>query len=224
VNADPEARAVIEALDVVKVELGQLGTTPAPPMPAHFAARLDAALDAEARSLAGQRAPEAAPRVAPVVDLAEARRRRNRRIGWAAGVLTAAAAAVAVTIAIVPGTNTTGGNPVAGDRPPSAGQDTKPPLELETGNLSAAIGGAVNEKDYGPLMNQARLDECIKANGLDPAKAQTTGVRQVMLDGKPGVLALLTTGQTGQFRVLVVDPSCGPGNPGTMANQLLPSR
>src|SRR5689334_11049451 len=80
VNADPEARAVIEALDTVKVELGQLGAAPAPPMPAHLAARLDATLRAELSRTAPPR--PAPPGVAPVIDLAEARRRRNRRTAW----------------------------------------------------------------------------------------------------------------------------------------------
>jgi hypothetical protein len=214
VNADPEARAVIEALDVIKVELGQLGTAPAAPMPAHFAAQLDAALEAELFRSAPRQAP--APAVAPVVNLADARRRRNRMMAWGAGVLTAAAAAVAVTVAVLPGSsNQTPGSAVAGD---------KPPLSVEGDNLSAAIGGVNNERDYGPLKDQAGLDECIKANGLDPAKAQTVGVRQVTLDGKPGVFVLLTTGQAGQFRLLIVGPDCGPGNPANMANTLFPPR
>src|SRR5262245_53403398 len=100
VNADPEARAVIEALDTVKVELGQLGAAPAPPMPAHLAARLDAALAAQA-SRAGAR-PPGPPGIAPVVDLGEARRRRNRRLAWGTGVLTVAAATVAVAFAVLP--------------------------------------------------------------------------------------------------------------------------
>src|SRR2546430_13155218 len=74
VNADPEARALIETLDQVKVELGLLGNTPAEPMPAHYAARLDAALAAEASRMAAA----AAQPIAPVIDLAAARRRRNR--------------------------------------------------------------------------------------------------------------------------------------------------
>lgn len=212
VNADPEARAVIEALDVVKVELGRIGAAPAEPMPAHFAAQLDAALEAEMFRSAPR---QAAPPMAPVVNLADARRRRNRMMAWGAGVLTAAAAAVAIAVVALPDSNKTGGSAVASDRPP---------LTVETGNLSAAIGGVNNQFDYGPLKDQARLDECIKANGLDPVKAQTAGVRQVTLDGKPGVFVLLTTGQVGQFRMLIVEPTCGPGHPGTLANTLFPPR
>jgi len=224
VNADPEARAMIEALDIIKVELGQLGNAPVEPMPAHFAARLDAALASEARRTIAPPAPAPLPPpVAPVVDLAAARRRRNRTMAWGVGILATAAAAVAVVVAVFPGSDKTGGSAVAGsDKPPAASNGARPPLAVESGNLSAAIGGVTNEKDYGALKDQEHLDACIRANDIDPSKVQTIGVRQVMLDGKPGILALLTTGEKGQFRMLVVEPTCGPGNPGKMANVVLP--
>lgn len=211
VNADPEARAVIEALDVIKVELGQLGQAPPEPMPAPFAARLDAAIEAEAARRAGvPRQPQPA---APVIDFSAARQRRNRRLAWGAGVLTAAAAAVAVTVVLFPRSDTTGGTPQAG---------AQPTLEVDGGNPSAAIGSVRNQRDYGPLENQQRLDECIKAAGLDPATAQTVGVRQVTVDGKPGIYVLLTAGRSNQFRLLIVEPTCGPGNPGIIANTVFP--
>jgi HlyD family secretion protein len=40
----------LDALDRVRVDLAGVGTAPAPPMPDHFAARLDAALAAEAEA------------------------------------------------------------------------------------------------------------------------------------------------------------------------------
>src|SRR2546423_1498103 len=111
VDADPEAREILAALDATQADLASLAHAPAPRMPAEFAARLDAALAAEAAARFPERAqperaqPEraqpSAPQVAQVVDLAAARRKRNKRLGWAAGVLTAAAAAVvAVTVAL----------------------------------------------------------------------------------------------------------------------------
>jgi hypothetical protein len=224
VNADPDARAVIEALDTVKVDLGQLGSAPIAPMPAHFAARLDAALATEAQRRTVARPAPLPPPIAPVVDLAAARRKRNRTMAWGVGILATAAAVVAVVVAVFPGSDQTGGNAVAGGQLPPSSNGTKPPLELDSGNLSAAIGGVTNEKDYGPLQDQEHLDACIRANDLDPTKAQTVGVRQVTLDGKPGVLAMLTTGEKGQFRILVVEPTCGPNNPGQLANVVLPHR
>jgi hypothetical protein len=216
VNADPEARAAIEALDTVKVELGQLGAAPAPPMPAQFAARLDAAVQAEVARRAGTAVPTPPPRAA-VTDLAQARRQRNRRLAVGAGVLATAAAAVAVTIAVFPNQGTTGGSPYAADSAAS-----KPPLDVDRGNLSAAIGGVSNERDYGPLKDQQGLDKCLRANDIDPAGVQTMGVRQVTIDGRAGIFALLTTGQRGQFRVLIVERECGPGHPGKIINALLP--
>lgn len=224
VNADPEARAVIEALDTVKVELGQLGNAQVVPMPAHFAARLDAAIAAEAQLRVGAAPAPIPPPRAPVVDLAAARRKRNRTMAWGVGILATAAAAVAVVVAVFPGSDTTGGNAVAGGQLPPSSNGVKPPLEVASGNLSAAIGGVTNEKDYGPLQDQEHLDACIRANNIDPAKVQTVGVRQVMLDGKPGVLAMLTTGEKGQFRILVVEPTCSADNPGQLANVVLPGR
>src|SRR5438067_1240607 len=39
VNADPEARAILDALDATQSDLSSLAEAPAPPMPAEFAAR-----------------------------------------------------------------------------------------------------------------------------------------------------------------------------------------
>src|SRR5437870_2958347 len=106
VNADPEARAILDALDATRADLASLADAPVQPMPAEFAARLDAALAAEvvSRQAAsflestqpesaqhGQASQPAGSGDAKVVDLAAARRRRNQRLGWGAGILTAAA-------------------------------------------------------------------------------------------------------------------------------------
>jgi hypothetical protein len=48
VGADADARAFLAALDGVRTDLSALGAAPAPPMPEHFAARIDAALAEEA--------------------------------------------------------------------------------------------------------------------------------------------------------------------------------
>src|SRR5690242_3300296 len=78
VNADPEARAILDALDATQADLASLADAPAPPMPAPFAARLEAALAAEAAARfpeqtqpqqPHQRQAGPAPGNAPVVDL-----------------------------------------------------------------------------------------------------------------------------------------------------------
>jgi hypothetical protein len=217
VNADPEARAVLEALDSVKVELGQLGNAPVEPMPAQFAAQLDAALAEEAQArfpktaTATRPAPRPAPQpaAAPVVDLAAARKRRNRMAVWGAGVLTAAAAAVAFAFVALPG-NTTGGSPSAQDGTTET-QDTAdagtPPLALSSENLNEAIGPLTNKEDYGPLEDEQGLRDCLEQNDI-PA-GDTLGVSPVTLDGQDGVGALLGAGEDpGQFRLVVFSPTC----------------
>lgn len=232
VNADPEARAVLDALASVQSDLGQLDSGPVEAMPAQYAARLDAALQAEMRSsgLVATAEPPA-PSVAPVVDLAAARRRRNRLAGWGAGVLAAAAAAVAVAVVVVPNDSSTGGTPQAQD-PPAQTETTgdnapsgEPPLALRSDNLNSAIGALTGEDDYGPLENQEGLAACLEALGI-PA-GDPLGVGQVTYEGEPGVAALLGAGEgsePGQFRLVVVEPTCTADNPGEkLADTELPS-
>jgi hypothetical protein len=218
VNADPEARAVLDALDATQADLASLAAAPAPPMPAEFAARLDAALAAEAAAAfpAPRTAPEqAGPGNAPVVDLAAARRRRNKRLGWAAGVLTAAAAAiVAVTVAI-PDTSPQSGTPNVAAPPPSG-----PSVGSDGSGAQALVGKAVGVRDFGPLQNEDRLDACIAAAGLDP-KVRPEGIRPVNVGGKAGVMIILTTGKLAQFRLVAFGADCGPGNPAVLFDKVV---
>ncbi|MGW5743204.1 hypothetical protein [Amycolatopsis sp. NPDC003861] len=216
VNADPEARAILDALDATQADLASLADAPAPAMPAEFAARLDAALAAEAAAAfpAAQAAPQqAGSGNAPVVDLAAARRRRNKRLGWAAGVLTAAAAAiVAVTIAIPNTPQQTGTPNVAAPTGPSVGSDGA--------GAQALVGKAIGVRDFGPLQNEDRLDACIAAAGLDP-KVRPEGIRPVNVGGKAGVMIILTTGKLAQFRLVAFGADCGPGNPAVLFDKVV---
>jgi hypothetical protein len=226
VDADPEARAILDALDATQADLASLAGAPAPPMPAQFAARLDAALAAEAaarfpertQSSAGGTTP--APRAAgsgdaQVVDLAAARQRRNKRLGWAAGILTAAAAAVvAVTIAI-PGTSQQTGTPNVAAPPPSG-----PSVGSDGSGAQALIGKAVGVRDFGPLKTEDKLDACIAAAGLDP-EVRPEGIRPVNVGGKSGVMIILTTGKLAQFRLVAFGADCGPGNPAVLFDKVV---
>lgn len=201
VNRDPEAQAVLAALDSVKRDLDALGDAPAEPMPAHFAAQLDAAIAAEAAKTRPAQAPAQQPGVAPVVDMATARRKRNRRMGWAAGVLTAAAAAAAITFVALPGENATTGTPQAGD------SSSQGPLEVEPDNPGASLSGLQGHKEYGPLDSEEGLKSCLSDQGID-AK-QVMGAREVTVGGDEGVAALLAGGENGhRFRLVIVDPQC----------------
>jgi hypothetical protein len=208
VRADPRAGSVLAALDVTRADLAQLGQAPGPAMPANIAARLDAALAEEARA----RAAQGGPSLAPVVDLAA--RRRSRRIGWTAGLVAVAAALVGAAIVVLPGLGGSTGSPVAVPTVPTA-------PAVSGGQLgSVALADALHKNNYGPLASPTQLTGCLKANGLDPNQ-KPVGGNQITLDGKPGTLLVLTTGELAQFRVLVVGPTCSAGDPATMANQVI---
>ena len=205
VNNDPGAQAVLAALDSVKHDLDGLGDGPFEPMPAHFAAQLDTAIAAEAsRTMPAARQQG----VAPVSDMAEARRKRNRRMGFIGGLVTAAAAIAAVAFVALPN-NQEAGNPVAGDKGDSAqpAPGNVPPLALKEDDLGPAIGGLTGQKDYDSFESEQGLKECLDTKGIsDPT---IIGARDVTLDGKEGVAALLAGGEDGhRFRLVIVAPDC----------------
>jgi hypothetical protein len=223
VEADPEARAVLDALDATTTELAHLRGAPVEPMPADIAARLDAAISTEAQQRSSH-GPEGA--LAPVRSLDAARGKRRRRLGWAGGVLTAAAAAV-VAVSVIDTTGGPGDDPV--DRTPkvaqpapdqnSPGQDV-PALTLSGDNPQAAVGDVSGVRDFGPLGNEERLDACLAANGIDP-EIRPAGFRPATVDGQEALLVLLTTGNLAELRIVALPATCGPDNPGTLFDKVV---
>ncbi|UQS21726.1 hypothetical protein L1857_02245 [Amycolatopsis thermalba] len=214
VQADPEARAIIEALEATTADLAGLSAD-VPPMPAEYAARLDAAIAEEAR----RAFPQQQSGVAPVVSLDAARRRRNKRIGWISGVVAVAAAAVAaVAIAIPSGTSPSPGGNVAA--PPPGQSDAQPPLNLRSDQTASAVGQLQGTFDYGPLGNADALQACLTAAGFADT-AKPIGVRQGSIDGQPAVLTLLTTGQLAKFRLVAFAPACGANDAGVLVDKVI---
>lgn len=214
VNADPEARSVLEALEATSIDLAEL---PTPRMPEQVTARIDGALAAESAARTGGQAPR---QVAPVIDMAAARKRRKRLAGWGTAVITAAAAVVAVGVISLPGGQQTGGGNLAEPErsaPPAAGAE--PPLTLGgNGELNMSMAGkAMNGKDFGPLADAEKRAGCLAANQASPERVE--GARRLDVDGAEGVLFVLTTGQKGQFRLLAVGTDCAAGNPATLGDK-----
>jgi hypothetical protein len=150
-----------------------------------------------------------------VVDLAAARRRRNKRLGWAAGVLTAAAAAVVAVTVAIPDTSQQSGTPNVAAPAPSG-----PTVGSDGSGAQALVGKAIGVRDFGPLQNEDRLDACIAAAGLDP-KVRPEGIRPVNVGGKAGVMIILTTGKLAQFRLVAFGADCGPGNPAVLFDKVV---
>jgi hypothetical protein len=214
VENDPEAREILAALDAT---LDDLHNLPPIPMPRHVAERIDAALAEEARP------------VAPVVDFAQAKARRAKRLGWGAGLLAAAAVAVGVAVVAIPRDNTAGDNvaqedkttnaPVTGSAVPPGSTDRMPAVRGE--NFGPVFGDVLKAQNYGPLENQEQLADCLRGANITAGKP--LGVSPITLDDKPAVMAILPAGAPGAYRIVVVDPqTCGPDNPdGVLANSTI---
>lgn len=223
VQADVEAMAVLGALDATKADLATLAAAPVAPMPADIAARLDAALAAEAsRTPIQQVTPDARghqpgqpERLAPVVDIAAARRKRNRVMGWGAGLVSTAAAAVAAVAILSPDASTTG-TPMAGEDTSHDGSAAPgPSFSVEPDRPEAAFPQLNGVQDYGPLESREGLEACLAAHEI-PTTGQTAGVKPGKVEGKDAVIAVLTTGKTATYRIVAVSPECGPDNPGEL--------
>ncbi|MCP2168954.1 hypothetical protein [Goodfellowiella coeruleoviolacea] len=171
--------------------------------------------------------PTEAP-AAPVLDLAKARqRRRNRVFGWGGGVLAAAAVAVGVLVATLPGGTDSSSNPPPVAQPPASSTTGtgQPPLALRSEELPSKLPALMGVTDYGSLNNQAGLNACLTASGKQSG-GEPVGIQPVVVDGQESLVAVLpgNTGVPGQFRLLVLDPTCGPDHPGVRSDQLIGGR
>jgi hypothetical protein len=220
---DPHAAAVLGALAATRAELSGLAD---PPVPAQYAAQWDAALAAEiGRPLRTASDPASAsedadtaqqdtddhtaasgplpgtsdrsdpqtqaavPFSGPLPRLRPWRRRRVRPALVAAAVLAAAVI---------------GGGLWAPQEPAPPSLDG---VDLATAGL--AVRG---DFDVGELADPARRAGCLRAvapPGVSP-DAVLLGGRDVVVDGRDGVLLLLAGGGPGRLQVVVVEPGCGP--------------
>ncbi|HYH33361.1 MAG TPA: hypothetical protein VD903_23565 [Pseudonocardia sp.] len=234
---DPRAAAVLDGLAATRADLGALAD---PPVPGHVAARWDAALAAEARppegappgaargtaagtgaragpgggAVTGIRGPDdheralrggpphGAPRgVRPdgVPHPGRAWRSRQQRRRPVPRRLRPALVATAVLAAAV-----VGGVLAAPPEPA--------PLSLDGVDLATAGLSVRGDFDVGELADPARRSGCLRAVAPPEVApdAPLLGGRDVVLDGRPGVLLLLATGRLGHLHVVVVAPGCGP--------------
>ncbi|ATE57880.1 MULTISPECIES: anti-sigma factor family protein [Actinosynnema] len=208
--------------DVIAAEqrsrVAQVGAPGIPQQTAVAPALPEAGYPAQ-RQLPAFAAP-AAPRTAAhppsnVVDLAA---RRRKRLGWGAGLLTAAAAVVGVAVVVAP-------QPGAGDnvvgQPSAAPTSASPGVpEVEGGNFGPVFGEVLAAKDYGQLESPEKLKQCLAGGGVT---STPVGFAPVRLDGRDAVMSILPGGKSGSWRVVVLDPkTCGPTNPeGVLADEVI---
>jgi hypothetical protein len=196
---DPRDPGVAAALARTRDDLAAHGArTPAPP--ADLLAGVDRALAAERSGSEPLPGPG-----------------RRRRPALVAGALIAAAAAVVAVVLAVPAPPAPPA-PTAAPTPPAPGTPGVP--VLAGGDGPAALRAGLGSTDYGPLATPGRLAGCLAAHGV-PAGVRLVGARQVVVDGRPGVLLVLPTGTAARFRLLAVGPDCAAGAPFTLSDTLV---
>lgn len=97
------------------------------------------------------------------------------------------------------------------------------PPSVTAAQLGGVARAALGVPDAGPFTDPGRRAECLRAvapTGLAP-DAPLAGGRAVVLEGRPGVILLLITGELGVFRVIVVDPGCGADGGTLLADTLV---
>jgi hypothetical protein len=216
---DPRSAAVLEALAATRADLAALGdagrdTGGTAAVAPEVARRWSAALAAEA-AVTDRPAAPATRGAAPARPSGPSGERgaRRRPDGRAAGRRRARL------------------RPVRGHRPPRrlgvlallataaavlltgpVGPQQARVLDVTRAGLSSAVPVALGVDDLGPLADPRHRAGCIRVVGPTGAAPDdpVLGGRRVLLDGVPGVLMVLATGTLGEFRVLVVDPGCGP--------------
>lgn len=221
-RAEPDAARVLAALATTRADLAELGRDPVTvAVPAHVAARLDAALaglDPPVPVVADHPGPGGR-----IGDLDAARARRRR---FAPGVAVLAAAAAAVVVGAV-GFDLLGGGATVGTALPADAVDSGAAAteggsagavpELSAADLGSALS-LVGTRDLGPLAVEGVLAACLDANGV-AAGTELLGASPVQLDGVDGVLLLLPTGTIGRVTALVVGPGCSEGDPAELARR-----
>lgn len=212
-NASPQARETLAALDAVREQLHE---QPTPRMPDAVADRISATLRAEQEV-------RAAP--APVVSLDAARERRIRRNRW----MSYAAAGVAVLAAggIVYGVtsrNSTGGNGNPTAQPgfvhqngrstgnPGGQQQPERPLpQYSKSNLASKLPQIVSTGKIG-----VTLPDTAGGGQINPRScAQTLGqqgnpiaMQRITFEGQDSYVLVFPTGVDHQAKAYVVNPTC----------------
>lgn len=195
VRKDPDAMAVIDALDALTHQLGAIGEdldhgTPIPP---ELVERIDRAIASERMS-------------ADVIPMTP--RRSGIPRAWI-GVAAAVAVVACVTALVV----------TRIDGSPSEESVIAQPLVLDAGQVDSQIAfGIIGRRDAGVLSDPVRLAQCLQANAIAEG-IPVLGSSEVRIDGRAGTLLVLPGPTPPKLIALAVGDECGVGNSDTLARR-----
>jgi hypothetical protein len=212
-RADPQAMAVIDALEAVRARLAQYAVEDfSTPIPADVAARLEQSLLAATAAAQPSHSPDLVPAAVASLDAARARKAKRARY-----FLAAAAVAIVGGTAAVVALNVSGGHSGTDSAatPPAAGA-----LDLGSGGLSTntVMAAMHNKIDYGPLADPSVLAACLRDVGADRA---VLGSMNVVYHGADAVLVLVAgpaAKPRGTITALIVPVDCPAGTPALLAH------
>lgn len=208
VRADPEAGAVLRALNQVRRDVAATGAdaTSVPDAPPEVIARITGAL-----TPADQRGPTSTPGHSARPQL-----RPGRVVAGVAGlcaVLTAVGIGTAALINApepIPSTAVTAEHITV----------STPPMVVPLSQ--AEILGLLDRKpEYGPLNDPSRRASCLSGLGY-PASTRVLGARPVEINARPGVLLVLPGDTPNNLAVFAVALNCSAADTGLLANTELP--
>lgn len=211
VRADPDAAAVLRALNRVRSDVAAVGADPAsaPDTPPAVAARLSAALRSASSSSTGGAAHLARPHMRP------------------ARLIAGAAGACAVLAAIGLGTAALVNAPT----PTPSTQHTAEHITVSTPPMviplsqAQLLGLLDRSPDYGPpggpLNDKARRASCLTGLGY-PASTRVLGARPIDVNARPGQLLVLPGDTPDNLVVFAVAPTCSAADTGLLASTQIP--
>jgi hypothetical protein len=211
VRADPDAAAMLRALNRVRSDVAAVGADPAsaPDTPPAVAARISAALRSASNSSTGSAAHSARPHMRP------------------ARLIAGVAGACAVLAAIGLGTAALVNEPA----PTPSTQKTAEHITVSTPPMviplsqAQLLGLLDRSPDYGPpggpLNDPARRASCLTGLGY-PASTRVLGARPIDINARPGVLLVLPGDTPDNLVVFAVALNCSAADTGRLASTQIP--
>jgi hypothetical protein len=211
VRADPDAEAMLRALNRVRSDVAAVGADPAsaPEPPPAVAARISAALRSASASSTGSAAHSARPHTRP------------------ARLIAAVAGACAVVAAIGLGTTALVNAPT----PTPSTQITAEHITVSTPPMAIPLSQAQllglldRSPDYGPpggpLNDPARRASCLSGLGY-PASTRVLGAQPVDINARPGVVLVLPGETPDSLTVFAVALNCSAADTGLLVSTQVP--